>query len=57
VNEEQRDFAAKLELIHTEASILLRDLPPGVMRERLNHIAAVAQTLLLRLGAPKPPNP
>jgi len=57
VNEEQRDFAAKLELIHKEANALLRGLPPGVLRERLNHIATVAQSLLVRLGAPKPPNP
>lgn len=57
MNEEQRDFAAKLELIHKEASALLRGLPPGVLRERLNHIATVAQSLLVRLGAPKPPNP
>ena len=57
MNEEQRDFAAKLELIHKEANALLRGLPPGVLRERLNHIATVAQSLLVRLGAPKPPNP
>jgi hypothetical protein len=57
VNEEQKDFVAKLELIYTEASVLLRGVEPGVMRERLSHIAAVAEALLLRLGAPKPPTP
>jgi hypothetical protein len=55
VNEEQKDFASKLELIRNEASGVLRGLPPGVMRERLQHIASVVESLLLRLGAAKPP--
>ena len=54
VNEEQKDFAAKLELIAKDASVVLRGLPPGVMRERLQHIASVAENLLLRLGATRP---
>ena len=50
VNEEQKDFAAKVELIRKEASVVLRGLRPGVMRERLQHIASVAESVLLRLG-------
>jgi hypothetical protein len=57
VNEEQKDFAAKLDLIRTEASVVLRGLLPGVMRERLQHIACVAESVLLRLGGAKPSTP
>ena len=54
-NEEQKDLAAKLELMRKEASEMMRGLPPGVVRERLNHITALADLVLARLGAPKPP--
>lgn len=56
VNEEQKDFVAKLTLIRKEGGEVLRGLPPGVMRERLNHVAALAETLLARLG-PQAPSP
>jgi hypothetical protein len=49
MNEEQDDFAAKLLLIETEAKLALEDLPPGVMRSRLQHIATIAALLRARL--------
>jgi hypothetical protein len=51
MNEEQQDFAAKLLLIRNEANFVLRDLPPGIVRDRLQHIATVAEMLLARIGA------
>jgi hypothetical protein len=58
MNEEQQDFAAKLLLIQNEANSVLRDLPPGSVRDRLQHIATVAEMLLARIGTtsgePKP---
>lgn len=50
MNEEQADFAAKLLLIQTEAKLVLRDLPPGAARDRLQHIATVAEILRARIG-------
>ena len=42
--------AAKLILIEREANIVLEDLPPGVMRDRVQHIATVAGLLRARLN-------
>ena len=50
MNEEQQDFAAKLLLIQNEANFVLRDLPPGSVRDRLQHIATVAEMLLAQIG-------
>jgi hypothetical protein len=50
MNEEQEDFAAKLILIEQEANRVLEDLHPGVMRDRVQHIATVAQLLRARLN-------
>lgn len=49
MNEEQEDFAAKLIVIETEAGRVLEDLPPGVIRDRVEHIATVARLLRARL--------
>jgi hypothetical protein len=49
VNEEQEDFAAKLELIEREAELAAQDLPPSTVRDRIQHIAVVAQLLRARL--------
>jgi hypothetical protein len=49
MNEEQEDFAAKLMLIEREASLVLEDLPPGVMRDRIQHVVTVAKLLRARL--------
>jgi len=49
MNQEQEDFAAKLVLIEQEAKLVLEDLPPGVMRERLQHIITTASLLRARL--------
>jgi hypothetical protein len=49
MNEEQEDFAAKLMLIEGEANLVLEDLPPGVMRDRVQHIAITARLLRARL--------
>ena len=49
MNDEQEDFAAKLTLIEWEAKLLLEDLSPGVIRDRVQHIATVARLLRLRL--------
>ena len=49
MNDEQEDFAAKLTLIEWEAKLLLEDLSPGVLRDRVQHIATVARLLRLRL--------
>jgi hypothetical protein len=62
MNEEREDFAAKLLLIESEAELLLRELPPGVPRDRLQRVAITAKLLRERLGvvvgesvpAPKP---
>jgi hypothetical protein len=49
MNEEQEDFAAKLELIEREAELAAQDLPPSTVRDRIQHIAVVAQLLKARL--------
>jgi hypothetical protein len=49
MNQEQEDFAAKLILIETEARLVLQDLSPGVMRNRVQHIATIAALLRSRL--------
>src|SRR6185503_7323501 len=46
MNEERQDFAAKLALMEREAKLVLDDLPPGLMRDRLKHI--ITLTALLR---------
>lgn len=50
MNQEQEDFAAKLILIEQEAKLVLEDLPPGVTRDRVQHIATVASLLRSRLN-------
>ena len=54
MNDEQQDFAAKLFLMEREARLLLEDLPPGLMRDRLKHIITIAALLRERLEPPKP---
>ena len=49
MNEEQQDFAAKLLLIQAEAKAVLHQVPPGLTRDRLQHIATVAEVLRARL--------
>ena len=49
MNQEQEDFAAKLMLIEQEAKLVLQDLPPGVMRDRVQHIITTASLLRARL--------
>ena len=53
MNEEQQDFAAKLALMEREAQLVLEDLPPGVMRDRLKHIMTIAALLRERIEPPK----
>ena len=50
MNEEQEDFAAKLILIEQEAKLVLEDLRPCVMRDRVQHIVTMAQLLRSRLN-------
>lgn len=49
MNEDERDFAAKLELIEREATLAAEELPPSVVKDRVQHIAVVAQLLKSRL--------
>jgi hypothetical protein len=49
MNHEQEDFAAKLALIENEANLAAEDLPPSLIRERIQHIATVARLLKSRL--------
>jgi hypothetical protein len=49
-NEEQQDFAAKLALIESEAYLAAESLPPSTVRDRIQHIAVVAQLLKARLN-------
>jgi hypothetical protein len=49
-NREQEDFAARLRSIESDAKLVLGTLAPGVARDRLQHIASVAQMLQARLG-------
>lgn len=62
MHEYQEDFAAKLILIEWEANLVLEDLPPNAMRDRVQHIATIARLLRLRLDVassvilpPRPP--
>jgi hypothetical protein len=48
-NEEHDDFAAKLLQIEEQANMALNDLPAGLTRDRLQHIAIVARMLRYRL--------
>jgi hypothetical protein len=50
MNEEQEDFAAKLILIEQEGKLVLEDLRPSVMRDRVQHIVTIAQLLRARLN-------
>lgn len=49
MNEEQEDFADKLALIEREATLAAENLPPSTVRDRIQHIAVVAQLLKARL--------
>ena len=51
MNEEQQDFAAKLTLIEWEAKLAVDDLPPSVIRDRVQHIATIARLLRLQFDA------
>jgi hypothetical protein len=48
------DFAAKLTLIEWEAKLLLEELSPGAIRDRIQHIATVARLLRLQLDLSPP---
>ena len=50
-NEEQRDFAARLEVACSEARAALRELAPGIVRDRMQHIATLCDQLTELLGA------
>ena len=49
MNEEHEDFAAKLLQIEEQANQALNDLPAGLTRDRVQHIAIVARMLRYRL--------
>lgn len=49
MNEEHEDFAAKLQQIEEQANMALNDLPAGLTRDRVQHIAIVARMLRYRL--------
>ena len=49
MTEERDDFAAKLLQIEEQANMALVDLPPGLTRDRIQHIAIVARMLRYRL--------
>ena len=44
-NEEQRDFAARLHLACNEARAALRELAPGIARDRVQHLATLCDQL------------
>ena len=54
MNDERQDFAAKLFLMEREAQLVLDDLPPGLMRDRMKHIITLAALLRERIDPPKP---
>jgi hypothetical protein len=54
MNNERQDFAAKLFLMEREAQLVLEELPPGLMRDRLKHIITLAALLRERIDPPKP---
>ena len=49
-NEEQQDFARRLLQIENDARLVLDAVPLGVSRDRLQHIATVAETLRTRVS-------
>ena len=49
MTEERDDFVAKLQQIEEQANMALVDLPPGLTRDRVQHIAIVARMLRYRL--------
>jgi len=49
MTEERDDFAAKLLQIEEQANMALVDLPAGLTRDRVQHIAIVARMLRYRL--------
>jgi len=49
LTEERDDFAAKLLQIEEQANMALVDLPAGLTRDRVQHIAIVARMLRYRL--------
>jgi hypothetical protein len=48
-HKEQADFAAKLQQIEEQANSALQELPPGLARNRVQHIAVVARMLRSRM--------
>jgi hypothetical protein len=48
-HKEQADFAAKLSQIEEQANSALQELPPGLVRNRVQHIAVVARMLRSRM--------
>jgi hypothetical protein len=49
MTEERDDFAEKLRQIEEQANMALADLPAGLTRDRIQHIAIVARMLRYRL--------
>jgi len=49
MTEERDDFAEKLQQIEEQANMALQDLPAGLTRDRVQHIAIVARMLRYRL--------
>jgi hypothetical protein len=49
MTDEHDDFAAKLQQIEEQANMALVDLPAGLTRDRVQHIAIVARMLRYRL--------
>jgi hypothetical protein len=49
MSHEPEDFAAKLTVIEWEAHLVLEDMSPGAIRDRVQNIATVARLLRLRL--------
>jgi hypothetical protein len=49
MTEERDDFAEKLQQIEEQANLALQDLPSGLTRDRVQHIAIVARMLRYRL--------
>jgi hypothetical protein len=45
MNKEQADFAAKLLQIEEQANSALQELPAGLVKNRVQHIAVVARML------------
>lgn len=48
LNSEQEDFAVRLRGIENEANLIADDVPIGIMRNRVLHIATTARLLRLR---------